>query len=69
MYVSPYGKPEGLPERLDRWAADLGNTHKYPWLGLGLIADLKAAAAVIDGRPIPAEDEEPAPTKSMEFDL
>lgn len=72
MYVSPYGKTEGLSKRLDKWASDLGKNSTYPWVGLGLIADLKAAAAVIDGRPIPDEDQEPAPKTpepKMEFDL
>lgn len=55
MYVRPYGKPEGLSERLDKWASDLGKNTSYPWVGLGLIADLKAAAAVIDGRPVPED--------------
>lgn len=55
MYVSPYGKTEGLSKRLDKWAADLSKNISYPWVGLGLIADLKAAAAVIDGRPVPED--------------
>jgi len=73
MYVSPFGKEEGLSARLDKWASDLGKNTSYPWVGLGLIADLKAAAAVIDGRPVPVDPinqekpEEPAPP--MEFDL
>lgn len=72
MYVSPYGKTEGLSKRLDKWASDLGKNSTYPWVGLGLIADLKAAAAVIDGRPIPEdpfEEKEPPKEPKMEFDL
>lgn len=61
MYISPHGKAEGLPERLEKWADDLGKDTRYPWRGLGIIEDLKAAAAVITGRPV-----EPQPT---EFDL
>jgi hypothetical protein len=75
MYVSPFGKEEGLSKRLDKWATDLSRQQTYPWVGLGLIADLRAAAAVIDGRPIPVdpneglpEDTEPAPS-SPEYDL
>lgn len=64
MYVSPYGKPEGLAERLDKWASDLSKNSTYPWAGLGLIADLKLAAATLSGRPV---EEKPAPT--LEFDL
>lgn len=55
MYVSPFGKVDGLSARLDKWAADLSKSGSYPWVGLGLIADLKAAAAVIDGRPVPED--------------
>lgn len=55
MYVSPFGKVDGLSARLDKWAADLSKNISYPWVGLGLIADLKAAAAVIDGRPVPED--------------
>lgn len=75
MYVSPFGKEEGLSKRLDKWATDLGRQQTYPWVGLGLIADLRAAAAVIDGRPIPVDpaeglpDETPAADSNPEYDL
>lgn len=73
MYVSPFGKVDGLSARLDKWAADLSKNNSYPWVGLGLIADLKAAAAVIDGRPVPVDpdnqEKEPPETPKMEFDL
>jgi hypothetical protein len=66
MYTSPYGKAEGLSTRLDKWASDLGK-HSFPWLGLGLIHDLRAAAALLDGRPVPIDpyEEQPEP----EYDL
>ena len=64
MYVSPYGKADGLSDRLKKWADDLGKDRRYPWAGLGLIEDLLVAAAVVDGQPVPAPA---APT--MEFDL
>ena len=75
MYVSPFGKAEGLSQRLDKWATDLSLDRAYPWVGLGLIADLRAAAAVIDGRPVPVDPheglpEDTAPTEpSLESDL
>jgi len=75
MYVSPFGKAEGLSQRLDKWVTDLSRNHSYPWVGLGLIADLRAAAAVIDGRPVPVDPheglpEDNAPTEpSLEYDL
>lgn len=66
MYISPFGKQEGLSARLDKWATDLSK-HTHPWLGLGLIADLRAAAAVIDGRPVPVDPNEEKP--EPEYDL
>ncbi len=59
MYVSPYGKPEGLPDRLRKWVEDLSKDNRYPWAGLGLIADLKLAADMLENKPSPV----------MEFDL
>lgn len=59
MYVSPYGKPDGITDRLKKWADDLGKDRTFPWAGLGLIADLQTAAALLEGRPAP----------TMEFDL
>lgn len=61
MYESPYGKSKDLPVRLDKWADDLSNDVRYPWTGLGLIADLRAAAATLEGRPVAV--------KELEFDL
>lgn len=72
MYDSPFGKEEGLSARLEKWANDLGKNRSYPWVGLGLIEDLRAAAAVLDGRPIPIDpykgmpDDEPI---TQEYDL
>jgi len=67
MYISPYGKPEGLSDRLRKFADQLGKGN-LPWLGLGIIDDLKCAAAVIDGQPTPlTSDEEFA--KEQEYDL
>ncbi len=57
MYVSPYGKPDGLAARLDQWAETLSKDNRYPWAGLGLIADLKLAATTLEKKPV------------MEFDL
>lgn len=61
----PYGKPEGLAERLLEHIHKLGTDKTLPWVGLGLIDDLRAASAAISGKPV--EIEQPKPT--MEFDL
>lgn len=39
-----FGKSEGLGKRLAMWANSLGRNRDYPWLGLGIVDDLKAAA-------------------------
>lgn len=43
-YESPYGAPEGIGKRLAYWANQLSRSKEYPWVGLGLINDLKCAA-------------------------
>jgi hypothetical protein len=50
-YVSPYGKPRGLPQRLAAWPRRISSTEEYrPWLGTGIIEDLKLAAAILNRR-------------------
>lgn len=56
-----YGSREGLPDRLHEWVERLGKDKTLPWIGLGLIADLKTAVAVLNGAP-----ETP---KNVEYDL
>ena len=55
-----YGSREGLPDRLKKWVERLGKDKSLSFPGLGLIEDLKAAAAALN-------DEPDAP--NMEFDL
>lgn len=55
MYQSPYGKPEGLADRLAQWSYDLGHKSQYPWQGLGLIADLECAVRLLNGQPAEQE--------------
>lgn len=52
-----YGVRDGLPERLREWALQLGRDKKYPWIGTGIIDDLRAAADTIDGKPAAPEPE------------
>ncbi len=69
-YISPHGKAAGLSDRLCKFADTLANDKRYPWAGLGLIDDLRAAAAVIDGRAIPPTMlEELEAEEQMEWDL
>ena len=47
MYESPYGQNDGLGKRLAYWANQLSQNRTYPWQGLGIIDDLKAAAKLL----------------------
>lgn len=67
-----YGVRDGLPERLREWALQLGRDKKYPWIGTGIIDDLRAAADTLDGKPTPAKEPEPEAWESIvqkEYDL
>lgn len=42
--VGGFGEVSGLGPRLAYWANQLGKDRNYPWVGTGLIDDLKCAA-------------------------
>jgi hypothetical protein len=46
-----FGIPEGLGRRLNTWANQLSRDKSYPWLGTGIIADLKCAAQQLGAPP------------------
>lgn len=52
MPIPNYGSRDGLAERLDTWAERLSRDKRFPWEGTGLLKDLQAAAAVIQGKPV-----------------
>jgi hypothetical protein len=67
-----------LADRLENHAEQLARNKSLPWLGLGLHTDLRAAAAVLRGEPVPTITVvKPAgggtgtgqPKPVMEFDL
>lgn len=41
-----FGKPENIGKRLAYWANQLSRDKSYPWVGTGLIDDLKCAAGL-----------------------
>lgn len=49
MENRPYGKPEGLADRLLEHIDRLGTDKQLPWVGLGLIADLRCASEQLRG--------------------
>lgn len=58
-----YGSQEGLSDRLLDWIERLSKDKTLPFVGLGLIDDLQAAAELLAGN----QSIEPAPM--VEFDL
>ena len=46
-----FGKRDGLEKRLAMWANQLSHDPKYPWVGLGIIDDLKCACRELGGDP------------------
>ena len=69
MYISPHGKAAGLSERLLKFADTLSKNKSYPWLGLGLIDDLRAAAAIVEGKEPPPTLDEIDAAEQLEWDL
>lgn len=58
-----FGKPEGLARRLAMWANSLGKNKSYPWLGLGIVDDLKCAARLLGNNEDPNEFYDHRPEK------
>lgn len=46
-----FGKPEGIEKRLAMWTRQFSMDKRYPWVGLGLIDDLKCACKMLGGDP------------------
>lgn len=71
MYINPHGKAAGLSQRLNRFADGLCQDRRYPWAGTGLVDDLRAAAALIDGKPLPKtlDEQDAAEVAKLEYDL
>jgi hypothetical protein len=65
MEKRPYGKPEGLADRLIEHINRLSTDKQLPWVGLGLIDDLRCASEQLRG---PTAEKSPE-TPKMEFDL
>lgn len=72
-----FGKREGLEKRLAYWSRQLSSDKAYPWVGLGLIDDLRAACRELGGDPdkvyadlrLTPKKSAPAPTPAVEYDL
>lgn len=70
-----FGQPENLEKRLAMWANQLSTDKSYPWVGLGLIDDLKCACRALGGDPDKRYPDmrkpaaKPEPAKVVEYDL
>lgn len=70
-----FGKPENIEKRLAMWVTQLSMDKSFPWVGLGLIDDLKCACRMLGGDPEKryADMRNPkpalAPVKVTEYDL
>lgn len=68
-----FGKRDGLEKRLAYWARQLSMDNRYPWVGLGLIDDLKCASRELGGDPDKEypdmREPAPEPAPAVEYDL
>jgi hypothetical protein len=72
-----FGKPENIEKRLAMWSNQLSRDKTYPWVGLGLIDDLRCACTMLGGDPDrqyadmrkPKPVPNPEPAKVVEYDL
>jgi hypothetical protein len=72
-----FGKRENLEKRLAMWVAQLSMDKSFPWVGLGLIDDLKCACRELGGDPdkkypdmrTPKPASAPEPAAATEYDL
>lgn len=63
-----FGKREGLGERLAYWANQLSVNKQFPWIGTGIIDDLKLAAK-IQGADYSTLYPSQLPKPQVEYDL
>lgn len=73
-FESPYGKRLGLRDRINDWIKQLGTDKSLPWVGLGLIADLRLVAEVLpnkieEGKEFDMNEPKAVKPKTVEFDL
>jgi hypothetical protein len=72
-----FGKPENIEKRLAMWARQFSMDKSYPWVGLGLIDDLKCACRMLGGDPDKVYPDlrpktiydKPAPAPEVVYDL
>lgn len=60
--VNEFGQQEGIADRLIYWSETFRKDSRYPWVGLGFIADLECAARLLGGNV-------PNPVEIAEYDL
>jgi hypothetical protein len=69
-----FGQPENIEKRLAMWVAQLSMNKSLPWVGLGIVDDLKCACRMLGGDPDKRypdmrKSKPPEPAKVTEYDL
>lgn len=70
-----FGKPEGIEKRLAMWVTRFSMDKSFPWVGLGVIDDLKCACRMLGGDPDKTYPDmrkpapKAAPQPATEYDL
>lgn len=68
-----FGKPEGIEKRLAMWVTRFSTDKSIPWVGMGVVDDLKCACRMLGGDPdkkYPDMRKNPPPEPAkVEYDL
>lgn len=71
-----FGKPEGIEKRLAMWVTRFSTDRSIPWVGMGVVDDLKCACRMLGGDPDKKYPDmrknppsAPAPVPTVEYDL
>lgn len=79
-YQPQFGSTDGLERRLAYWANQLSRDKSFPWVGTGIVEDLKLASATLGAPPFDelyplpftapaAPPPAPPPAPAIEYDL
>jgi hypothetical protein len=67
-----FGIPQGIEKRLAYWANQLSRNKSYPWVGTGIIDDLKCASKLLGAEDFdklyPLDVGQPKPPQPVEED-
>lgn len=68
-----FGYSEDIEKRLVTWHRQLGQDRRYPWVGTGLLDDLRQAALMLGAKPeafnVPKIEASTPTPEPVEYDL